>query len=194
MANPGDPTNLAGFAAGTWPPNGSPGPAQDTMRIFVGQTAGRVLALPQSGVGVEGQPGIFKADGTGLTAAGAAGVSAIDCAGLPVVNNQLATVTVGGSIGITSRLHLGRLLHYVGTTSINLTVNLDATGAAGVADGFHCVILRSYDSGSSGQVHVVLGPGLTLQRADGNRGCAGGFPVGVAVLGGRLYLTGGVVA
>lgn len=189
-----DPTDLAGFAQGVWPADGSPGPAQATMRVVLSLLAKRAQALPASGLGFEGQVVVGKADGTGATFAGASGVPAIDCAGLAIVGNPLGAVTLTGPTGITGRLHKGRVLHYFGTTAINLTVNLDASEAAGVADGFHCVILRSYDGGSSGQVHVVVGTGLTLQRSDGLLGVAAGFPVGVAVLGGRLYLTGGVIA
>lgn len=193
MANAGDPTDLAGFAAGNWPPSGSPGPAQDTMRILVGNVAKRVQALPASGLGFEGQPLVGKSDGSGATFATAAGVALIDTGGLPIVGNELATVTITGSTGVTGRLHRGRILHYAGTGAINLTFNPDNTDAAGVSDGFHCVILRSYDSGSSGNITVQLGSGLTLQRADGYVRIAAGYPVGVAVIGARFYLTGGVI-
>lgn len=194
MPNPGDPTDLPGVAQGNWPADGSPGPAQDTARIVFTELAKRAQAFPASGAGFEGQIVLGKSDGTGATFAAAAGVAFIDCAGLPIVGNELGAVTITGSTGITGKLHRGRVLHYFGATSINLTINLDGTDNAGVSDGFHCVILRAYDNGATGQVHVVLGSGLTLQRADGLLGVAAGFPVGVAVLGGRLYLTGGVVA
>jgi hypothetical protein len=163
------------------------------MRIFVGNAARRVQALPASGAGFEGMVAVGKADGSGVTFATAAGVSVIDCGGLPLVGNELGYVTITATTGVTGRLHRGRVLHYAGTGPINLNFNLDATDNAGVSDGFHCVILRSYDAGSSGNVTVTLGSGLTLQRGDNAVRCGAGFPVGVAVIGTRFYLTGGVI-
>lgn len=186
-----EPATLDDFAAGDYPPDGSPGPLQSTFRLFVGPVAQRVRKIPATSVGYEGHLLAGRQDGAGFDAAGNTGAAVLTTNGLPLVGNEAALVAVTGNDGFRHKDHLGRVLEYAGSGAITLTMNLDTTGAAGVKDRFHCVILRAVGAGA---VHVVLASGLVLQRTDGLLGVAQGVPVGILLSGTRVYLTGGVIA
>jgi hypothetical protein len=182
-----DPIDIGDVDTNRWPTTNSP-PDELTMQALLVSISKRIGSMPIDYSGAVGQLVVVAADGSGPKVLEDSGVGAIDLAGAAVRNGKTDLVTITGSGLLTDSAHRGRDLLFTGSSSITLTINLDSAGLLGVTSGFNCHVYRAYDGGSVGQLHLALGPGITLQRPDGALGVPAGNGIALKLVGARLFV------
>ena len=161
---------------------------QQFFRQWHDKVIKRIRAIPEIWTGSREEIAVVNTGETGFTPVSESGISEVKFGGLPVVDYRLSMVTATGSISLSQGGHLCRIVNMNNGSAATISVSLGSNPASSVFDGFICHVRRLL--GTTGNVTVAAGSGLTLYNIDGHTRIKEGGLAQLTVIGTTLYFEG----
>ena len=186
MAGLDDPVTLDDFALG-WPRLDAAEVDSPQFQLFIQLVCARIRTMLEAWADHAGQPLVVDAAGTGPTAAGASGLTAILFANKGVRGFKAGLLGVTAPVVLTDDGHGGAVLACKNTSPITITIAPTGDPLTGCSTGFTCKIRRCAESTAA--VQVVFS-GCVNRNPDGHTRIKAGRAAMLELDGTNAYLDG----